>query len=36
MGQSESYDIFVSELKVKELMVMGSSISFTVSIPMGK
>ena len=26
MGQSESDDIFVSEVKVKELMITGSSV----------
>ena len=34
-GQSESDDIFVSELKAKELMITGSSV-LLFSIQMGK
>ena len=36
VGQSESDDIFVSELKAKELTYVNRVISSTFSIPMTK
>ena len=36
MGQSESDDIFVSELKAKERIYDNRVISFIFFIPMGK